>query len=101
MDPKAPFTGSVVGPRKTGVFSTLKQSARKRMRNRSLMAKVLFTDKSRRRCASNRTLENRYGNVRILLARAWVLLRLKMLVLNQRSTLRWSDGSTRVVESPV
>ena len=56
----------VSGPRRTGSFSALKESARNLILAPSVIRKLLFTEKSQRRCESNRTFENRSGKVRTL-----------------------------------
>src|SRR5438067_4937064 len=48
--PNEELVGSVVGPRSTGSFKALKVSPRNRIRKRSLMVNVLFSEKSQRRC---------------------------------------------------
>src|SRR6476660_2256070 len=99
--PNVELIGLASGPRSTGSLSALNESTRNFVLIVSPIWKDLFSEKSHRRCESRRTLPNRSGKVRTLLA-SWTVLRLsKTSVLNQRSALRWSDGSTSLVDSPL
>src|SRR5690349_12559515 len=80
----------VLGPRRTGSFRALKTSARNLNLAASVRRKLLFTEKSHRRCESNRTFEKRRGKVRTLDAGVKEVAAprvAKTLVLNQRSAL--------------
>ena len=101
MVPNVEPVADVFGPCSTGVLRALNVSARKRILKRSVMGNILFTERSRRRCESKRTLLKRSGKVRRLLATWSPERRSKMAVLNQWSALRWSEGSASLVESPV
>ena len=56
MVPNAEEVADVFGPCSTGVFKALNVSARKRIFNCSLIWKVLFAEKSSRRCFTDHRL---------------------------------------------